>query len=215
MKRSRTVLGLLLIVFAVAGLIFWEVKGRETLLLDTVIVASEKIPAGTVISRDLLKGAGVLEESRIQGSLKWDMLHVAIGQVALRDIVENSQLSEEYLADNDFYLRSNESIFVLHPEWIAMRSSAIRRGDWIDIYENSGYYKIGTYRVAFVKDANEIEVTDGEGHKESDSLNRTVSSSLISHVEIIANTKEYERIARSAQNGEAGLLLVQRQVMKK
>ncbi|MFA5636651.1 MAG: hypothetical protein WC977_12215, partial [Anaerovoracaceae bacterium] len=86
MKRSRTILGLLLIVLAVSALIFWEVKGRETLLLDTVIVASEGIPAGTVISRDLLKAGGVLEESRIQGSLNWDMLQVALGQVALRDI---------------------------------------------------------------------------------------------------------------------------------
>ena len=215
MKRGRTILGLLLIVVAVSGLIFWEVKGRETLLLDTVIVASEEISAGTVISRDLLKAGGVLEESRIQGSLNWDMLHVALGQVALRDIVKNSQLSEEYLTDNDFYLRSSESIFVLHPEWIAMRSSSIRRGDWIDIYENGGYDKIGTYRVAFVKDVNEIEVTDGEGPKESNSLDRTVSSSLINHVEIIANTKEYEKIARSAKKGEAGLLLVQRQEVKK
>ncbi|NLT47295.1 MAG: hypothetical protein GXX92_02670, partial [Clostridiales bacterium] len=125
MKRSRTVLGLLLIIFAVTGLIFWEVRGRETMLLDTVIVAKERIPAGTLITRDLLSAAGILEENRIQGGLSWDKLHLAIGQVALQDIVENSQISEEFLAESDFYIRSNESIFVLHPEWIAMRSSSI------------------------------------------------------------------------------------------
>ena len=69
MKRSRTVLGLLLIIFAVTGLIFWEVRGRETMLLDTVIVAKERIPAGTLITRDLLSAAGILEENRIQGGL--------------------------------------------------------------------------------------------------------------------------------------------------
>ena len=214
MKRSRTVLGLLLIIFAVAGLIFWEVRGRETMLLDTVIVAKERIPAGTLITRDLLSAAGILEENRIQGGLSWDKLHLAIGQVAVQDIVENSQISEEFLAESDFYIRSNESIFVLHPEWIAMRSSSIRRGDWIDIYESGSFDKIGSYRVAFVKDANELEVTDGEGAGGSNALDRTVSTSLISHIEIIADMKEYEKIARLAGNNETGLLLVQRQVIK-
>lgn len=214
MKRSRTVLGLLLIIFAVTGLIFWEVRGRETMLLDTVIVAKERIPAGTLITRDLLSAAGILEENRIQGGLSWDKLHLAIGQVALQDIVENSQISEEFLAESDFYIRSNESIFVLHPEWIAMRSSSIRRGDWIDIYESGSFDKIGSYRVAFVKDANELEVTDGEGAEGSNALDRTVSTSLISHIEIIADMKEYEKIARLAGNNETGLLLVQRQVIK-
>lgn len=214
MKRSRTVLGLLLIIFAVTGLIFWEVRGRETMLLDTVIVAKERIPAGTLITRDLLSAAGILEENRIQGGLSWDKLHLAIGQVALQDIVENSQISEEFLAESDFYIRSNESIFVLHPEWIAMRSSSIRRGDWIDIYESGSFDKIGSYRVAFVKDANELEVTDGEGSEEFNALDRTVSTSLISHIEIIADMKEYEKIARLAGNNETGLLLVQRQVIK-
>lgn len=214
MKRSRTVLGLLLIIFAVTGLIFWEVRGRETMLLDTVIVAKERIPAGTLITRDLLSAAGILEENRIQGGLSWDKLHLAIGQVALQDIVENSQISEEFLAESDFYIRSNESIFVLHPEWIAMRSSSIRRGDWIDIYESGSFDKIGSYRVAFVKDANELEVTDGEGAEGSNALDRTVSTSLISHIEIIADMKEYEKIARLTGNNETGLLLVQRQVIK-
>jgi len=208
------VLGLLLIIFAVAGLIFWEVRGRETMLLDTVIVAKERIPAGTLITRDLLSAAGILEENRIQGGLSWDKLHLAIGQVAVQDIVENSQISEEFLAESDFYIRSNESIFVLHPEWIAMRSSSIRRGDWIDIYESGSFDKIGSYRVAFVKDANELEVTDGEGSEEFNALDRTVSTSLISHIEIIADMEEYEKIARLAGNNETGLLLVQRQVIK-
>ncbi|NLT47162.1 MAG: hypothetical protein GXX92_01995, partial [Clostridiales bacterium] len=131
-----------------------------------------------------------------------------------QDIVENSQISEEFLAESDFYIRSNESIFVLHPEWIAMRSSSIRRGDWIDIYESGSFDKIGSYRVAFVKDANELEVTDGEGAEGSNALDRTVSTSLISHIEIIADMKEYEKIARLAGNNETGLLLVQRQVIK-
>jgi hypothetical protein len=213
LKRGRTVIGLLLIIIAVAGLVFWEVRGREAILLDTVIVASETIPAGTVITRDRLSPSGVLEQNRIKGSLDWESLHKIIGQVALQDIIKKAQVSEEYLADNDFYLRSYQSIFVIHPEWIAMRSSSIRRGDWIDIYEGSGHEKIGTYRVAFVKDVNETEVTDGEGRSESNSLDRIVSTSPISHIEIIADISEYRKITDAAQGGEAGLLLIQKQAV--
>lgn len=213
MKKSRTVIGLLLIAFAVAGLIFWEVRGREAILLDTVIVASETIPAGTVITRDLLSAAGVLTENRVQGAVDWEGLPQIIGQVALQDIIKNGQVSNEYLEADDFYLHDNESIFVIHPEWIVMRSSSIRRGDWISIYQDLTHEEIGTYRVAFVKDANEMEVTDGEGRKESSSLDRTLSTSPVSHVEIIADMEEYEKIISSVRNNDAGLLLVQKRAV--
>ncbi len=214
MKKSRTVIGLLLIVFAAAGLIFWEVKGRDAVLMDTVIVASEVIPAGTVITRDMLSPAGIPGENRIKGSLDWESLPQIIGMAARQDIIKNGQVSREYLAEDGFYLRGGQSVFVIRPEWVAMRSSSIRRGDWIDIYENGQHEKIGTYRVAFVKDANEIEVTDGEGRKESDALSRTISTSIISHVEIIADMKEYVNILDSVRDGSTGLLLVQKQAVR-
>ncbi len=213
MKRSRTVIGLLLIVFSVAGLIFWEVRGRETVLLDTVIVAKEKIPAGMEITRDRVSSAGVLAENRIQGSLDWKRLPEVVGCVALQDIVANSQISTEHLADGDFYIRSGQSIFVIHPDWITMRSSSLRRGDWVDIYASMDSKKIGSYRVAFVKDANELEVTDGEGRTETNPLNRTISTAPISHLEIIADMKEYGKILDSLHNGGGGLLLIQKQAV--
>lgn len=215
MKRVRTAIGLLLIVVAIAALIFWEIRGREAVLMDTVIVASETIPAGTVITRDLLSPSGVLEQNRIAGSLDWESLPKVIGQVAMQDIIKNAQVSEMYLDDDDFYLRSHESIFVIHPEWIAMRSSSIRRGDWVDIYEGAALEKIGTYRVAFVKDANETEVTDGERRSKSNSLDRTVSSSPVSHIEIITDISEYKKIAETVRDSQAGLLLVQKQAVKR
>lgn len=210
MKKTRTLIGLLLIVFALAGLVVWEIKGREAVMLDTVIVASEMIPAGTLITGDMLMPAGVLKESRIYKSLDWDRVQGVLGQVANRDIVKKGQLSEEYLAEDDFFLRGNESIFVLHKDWIVMRSSAIRRGDWIDIYNGGVFEKIGTYRVAFVKDDNEIEVRDGEGLRVSSPIERTVSTSPVSHVEIIADIKGYEKIIDCVAGNSAGLLLVQK-----
>ncbi|GAB1475697.1 hypothetical protein MASR2M70_05290 [Bacillota bacterium] len=179
-------------------------------MLDTVIVASEMIPEGTLITRDMLMPAGVLKESRIYGSMDWDRVEGVIGYVADRDIVQNGQLSGEYLADEDFLLGENESVFVLHKDWILMRSSSIRRGDRIDIYKSGNMEKIGDFRVAFVKDENEVEVTDGEGVNETKLLNRTVSTGSVSHVEIIAGVYDYEKILNCVSEDGAGLLLVQK-----
>lgn len=212
MKKGRTVMGLLLIAFAIAGMIFWEMKGREAILLDAVIVASETIPRGTIITRDMVSQSGVLPENRIYKVVEWAALPKIIGRAALQDILKNSQISIEYLADDDdFYLHGDKSIFVIKPDWIAMRSSSLRRGDWVDIYAGEELNRIGTYRVAFVKDANETEVTDGEGQKRSGLLDRTASNSLISHIEIIADIREYKKITDHVKGEGAGLLLVQSQ----
>jgi len=211
LKKGRTVMGLLLIAFAIAGMIFWETKGREAILLDAVIVASETIPRGTVITRDMVSQSGVLPENRIYKGVEWAALPKIIGRAALQDIIENSQISIEYLADDDFYIHGDKSIFVIKPDWIAMRSSSLRRGDWVDIYAGEELNRIGTYRVAFVKDANETEVTDGEGQKGSDLLDRTASNSIISHIEIIADIREYKKITDHVKGEGEGLLLVQSQ----
>lgn len=212
MKRLRTILGLALIIVAVASFVFWEVKGRESLMLDTVIVASEKIQAGTVITRDLLSKTGVAPENRVHKSVDFNELHSILGLVTSQNIVKNGQISLEYLIENDFYLRKNQSVYVLESDWIMMRSSSIRRGDWIDIYDGLSKSKIGTYRVAFVKDSNEIEVTDGDGFKEPNVLNRVKSSSVVDHVEIIADISEYKGILNVVTDGETKLILVQKGV---
>lgn len=211
MKKSRTIMGLLLIIFAVFGLIFWEVKGRAVMLLDTVVVASETIPAGTAISREHLAPAGVFPENKVHKAYLWDSLPKLMGQVAAQDIVKNAQISEEHLTDNKFYIKNGESIFVIPNHWILMRSSSIRRGDEIDIYIKESLEKVGSYRVAFAKDNNEVEVTGAEGAIFSNPLDRTVSTSPISHVEIITTIDEYGKISGLIDSEEANLIIVQKE----
>lgn len=66
-----------------------------------------------------------------------------------------------------------------------------------------------------MKDANETEVTDGERRSKSNSLDRTVSSSPVSHIEIITDISEYKKIAETVRDSQAGLLLVQKQAVKR
>jgi hypothetical protein len=99
-----------------------------------------------------------------------------------------------------------------------MRSSALRRGDTVEIAsafgERAGF---GRYRLAFVKDADELEVRDmspsGELSIEApDRRERTDANAMIDHVEIIATKAAYEAIRAFAENaGAPSLLLIQRE----
>ncbi len=209
MKRNRRIIGFALIVLAIIGMVFWEVKGREKLMLENVIIASQTIPAGTLIESSHLDQAGVLSVNKINKALSWDKLTNVLGKVALQDIVENGQISELYLGENDFYLKYPQSIYVLHPDWIKMCSSSIRRGDWVDIYEGRDFNKLGTYRVAFAKDSNSIEIIDGENESISRPLDRFQGKSLVDYIEIITDISEYKRIREFATNSDIGLLLIQ------
>lgn len=70
----------------------------------------------------------------------------------------------------------------------------------VDVYGNNGVGFLGTFRVAFVKDQAEREVKDvaertAQHEVKGDILNRTDSTSVIDHFEIITTFSEYEKIA--------------------
>ena len=121
----------------------------------------------------------------------------------------------EYFKDNGFRLKKEETIFVIDPDWIAMRSSSLRRGDIVDIYGSNGAGLLGTFQIAFVKDEAEREVKDAgeavQNHTASDILDRTDSTSVIDHIEIITTFSEYEKIAACVDGTtSSALIIVQR-----
>lgn len=209
--RIRMVIGVFMILGAIGGLIYWELSGREAVMMDQLLVANETILPGTYITAELFTVAGIMEENRIEGALGTETMPDLIGLTAKQEIIKNSQIVSDYFVEDEFYLNQEESIFVIQPEWIAMRSSSLRRGDWIDIYGEHDQVLLGTYRVAFVKDENEVEVTNQENMGESSALERTKSSSVISHIEIIGTLSDFaEILQKMGESADQGLLLIQR-----
>jgi len=218
LKKLKTIQGIALILLSIAGLFFWELKGRETVMTDQVLVAGEGIPKGTLVDPSKFVVKGVPKANLLEGALTPADAALVQGKVASQFIAKNDQIILEYFEDNEFYLKRNESIFVIDPDWIAMRSSALRRGDLIDIYGSNERGLIGTYRVAYVKDASEREVKnageDKSGTAGADILGRPDSTSVIDHVEIISTFREYENLVNCV-NGRGGatpaaLIIVQR-----
>lgn len=183
--------------------------------MDPVLVAKEQIQQGTIITENLFRVLGVMEENRIEGALEPLDLSSIVGKVATQTIMKNSQIVTAYFVEQTFFLDRGESIFVIKPEWIVMRSSSLRRGDIIDIYGADGQSLFGSFRIAFVKDANELEVVNQEGQQVDGVLDRVNSTALIDHIEIIASLSEYQSIIEYAGSPESkGLLLIHKGVSR-
>ncbi len=218
MKKLKPILGIALILLSIAGLLFWELAGRETVMTEQVLVAGEEIQKGVLISAGMLAVKGIPKSNLLEGALTSEDKALVQGKVASQFIAKNDQIIMEYFRNDEFYLKNDESIFVIDPGWIAMRSSALRRGDVIDIYGSNNRGLIGTYRVAYVKDASEREVKnageDTSGNRGNDILERPDSTSVIDHVEIIATFRDYENLVNCVTGAggttPAALIIVQR-----
>lgn len=207
-KRSiRPIIGVLLIGLSIGGIIYWEIEGREALLMDSVVVASVDILPGMEITDALLTSANVLKESRVKGSIDSDHMGSLIGKTANQLTLKNAQLSISYFEEKDMKVQSKESLFVIKADWIDMVSSSARRGDLVEIY---GGELLGVYRVAFVKDKEDREITSiGSFVKNADNfVERTDSTAVIDHIEIICTLEEYEKIEAYATGETAPTLVV-------
>jgi hypothetical protein len=226
LKKMRSIIGVLLILLSIAGLFFWEWKGRDAILTEQVLVAKEEISKGTVLNGSMFEVKGIPKANLLPDALAHADLGLIQDKVASQLIAKNDQVIPDYFSDNEFGLKRNESVFVIRPEWIAMRSSALRRGDIVYFYGTNGLGLLGTFRIAYVKDEAEREVKnagDGPGSdmgasSEGDSsggiLDRTDSTSVIDHIEIITTYQEYERLAGSVCGADgatpAALIIVQK-----
>lgn len=203
----RLVVGVLLVILGIGGFIFWEIEGRETLLMDSVVIANVDIVPGVKIEKELLSFGKVLKENRIAGCLEYDQLNQAVGKTANQLILKNSPISTDYFKGKELILREDESVFVLKAEWIHMMSSSLRRGDLVEIY---GPELIGAYRVAFVKDQERREVYDTGimVKNRSNFIERTDSTAMINHIEIICTLADFKKIESSTVGMETPVITI-------
>ncbi len=178
--------------------------------MEEVIVAAQDIEEGDSIARNMFKTTRVTKDNLIPGALREDDIGNIVGKVADRAIIKKSQVSQVFFDDSDSVIEKGKSIFVIKSEWLYSRSSSLRSGDMIKIYNAGGDRLFGTYKVAFVKDDNEQEVVEADGFAPSKNiLDRKMSSRPANHVEIIATLDEYCAIMNYVIAEGSGLMLVQ------
>ena len=215
MKNTKQIIGIILIISAIAALVYWETGGRNRIVTTKVLVAIENIMEGEVITKQMLAARNAMPETVISGALGPDAIHKVEGREASQDIAKNQQISELSIREPTEMAPDKRSPFVIKAEWIDSRSSSLRKGDMINIYSRDGAYHLGEYEVLFVKDIGEKEVTDmqfedGRYGRISDIRSRTHSSGIISHLEILTELHEYQKLLQFVDTKEQ-LLIVQKE----
>lgn len=212
LNKKRITIGIILIFISVAAMVFWETKGRNEILLDEVVVFAKGVAKDSKLEKQHLSKGRVLKESRVEGSVDWLDLDDVVGKYLTTDMGKKAQLSYEFLRENPISIGKDQSIFLIPGSWIEMKSSALRRGDLVEIFETRELTGLGTFKVAFVKDSSGAEVVDEFISEKSGALERWKGSAPVDHVEIIGNLQDYERISEKVVSEGALLLLVQREV---
>lgn len=209
-KTMRPLLGITLIVLAILAMVWWERSDREQLVMESIMVAKENIKQGTVVrEKDFLEIKNI-PQSTIPGAITPQTFYKINGHVANQNILKLAQVVPSMFTRRDKVLLEDRSIFAVKDSWIDSRSSSLRKGDEIDIYDNKGQFFLGTFDVAYVKDADEQEVVGTEENFSQEILERDFSSSVIAHVEIITSLDTYRQMWELAEGQGMKFLLVQK-----
>lgn len=210
-EMKRALAGALVIIAGLSLLFYWEGYGREHVQYEQAICASAEIQKGQTITDELLTVKSLPKDSLISGATKDET--ELVGTVAAQYIPAGAQVSRKMTYTNDFYIDTDrgESIYKLPSEWIDSRSAAVRRGDTVEIYMADGKRNLGEYTVAYVRDAQEREVSSAAGQEYEDMLNRTDATGVIDHIEIIATQEEYAALYQVASSTGQRLLIVQKE----
>lgn len=208
MKQWKALAGVALMAASVAGMVLWEGWGRDALFLTEVVVAGRAVSAGELLTEEDLAILGVPQNCIVEGAVYAKELESLKGTYAVNSLALNQQICRKDVVEEESLVRERETTFVIPQEWIAMRSSSLRRGDTVTLYRLADYSSVGTYVVAFVKDDDDQEIYSLEGVDDGKLLDRTDSNLPIHHIEIIAELDQYQQIRQAAQE-DGGLLVVQ------
>ncbi|PYG84240.1 hypothetical protein LY28_03745 [Ruminiclostridium sufflavum DSM 19573] len=216
-QKLKGILGILIMLAALAATYLWVTKGQPALETETLLVAQTDIPKGTVIEDAgiYFKPEKIGMASAVQGALKPEQASYITGRTTEGFIPANGQVTQKSFSENSLILKENQFIFRLPPEWVYTIPSSIRRGDKISIYEidsriesrlsageeaetvlKGGYEAILETTVEYVKDGTNREVTDTNGSKRLD------GTSQVSAIEIICTRKETQVLESSILAGK-------------
>ncbi len=211
LSKFFSVLGIILILAALASVYYWETSGRQHFLYSEVVVLSHSVEEGITITSDMLDSLDTDRASIIEGAIT-DKDEI-IGKKASHYIPRYSQLSLAYFADEEKVLSQNEYIFTVPEQWIITIPYSLRRGDIIyfypvkmpdetgdkkdltqterhnDKYDNSDYESksedfILESKVAYLKDSGNREIITISAEERYD------GSSKIATLEIIATLED-------------------------
>jgi hypothetical protein len=183
--------------------------------MQDVMVTKAEVKAGEPLDASMLKTVSVPRNALVAGVLLPNEAKAVNGRISAGYIPSGAQMSKSLAVPKEETNRADTSFFVINRDWIYMRSNSLRAGDAVEIISADGTVNFGIFKAAFIKDAEETEVTNlqnsGISFTEADKDDRSQSSAAVDHIEIETELITYMAIKVYAETaGAASLLIVRR-----
>ena len=211
-RYGKSMAGILLMLFALLGFLYWEQEGRQQYQEETVIMSAHPIMEGQVINSQDIKAVSLNRSLMIEGALSPEEADLLINKSAVQYIPGNMVLVSQYFTEKRLFLPKGLSLFTIPAHWIHSRSSTLRQKDWVDFYDRTGEIYFGSYQVAFVKTGEEEEVQSMEPSGIPTAImERNQSTGQIHHIEILCSIEDYGMLYGHVSEEGGQFLIVQRE----
>ncbi|NLD20534.1 MAG: hypothetical protein GX663_09905 [Clostridiales bacterium] len=194
----KRIIGIAFIVFSMAGLVFWEVYGREAFVYTEILTVNRDIEENTIITNKMLARLSV--NTANENAYAISDYKKVVGKEATRFIPKGTQIFDSDFEDEKLCVDAKKGEYVLSipNEWLESYPQSLRRGDRVYFYAMGK--PVTSAIVVFVKDSSNTEVKNSQE-------DRLDGSSTVSLVEIIATDKQAQTLSSYAEANEKFVLL--------
>ncbi len=214
---KRPLIGAVLIVISLAGMLYWELAGRDALMYTQVLTVNTDLEQGTVVTADVLGLKKTVSPS--PRALRLESAQKLIGMETVSFIPAGVELFSEYFEEERLTVHEErgEYIFSIPTNWLVSYPQTLRRGDSVTflLLRDERYEEPEASRPAGPKTGEEI-LTATVLYVKSSSNDEVVSdqerlkgAATVSVIEIIAGKEEAQTLTRLAAQGDRFVLLYQ------
>ena len=195
---KRRIAGIVLVMFSVGALGFWELWGRENITYDRVLVLKEALPKNTLITADMLRVKKV--DRAGEGALMEGEKGEIVGLDTTQFVPAGTELYREYFQESIFAVGEEQGRYILSipAQWLKAFPQTLRRGDRAFFY--CGGEPVTDAVVAYVRDGTNQEVYYGDDE-------RLTSSSSVSLIEVVVDREQAALLGKLAEKGNKFVLL--------
>lgn len=129
---AKTLIGVLLILVAVAGIYYWETIGQRELNYTNTLVMAQDVKAGTEVTADMLGYASISRDSIIGAAITNP--DDVLGKVTTGYVPKGAQLVSGYFTEKSSYVADDQYIFSIPSDWVYWYPSTLRKGDTVYLY---------------------------------------------------------------------------------
>lgn len=142
--KTRTALGVILIIASIIGMYLWETRLRENTLYTKVLVAASDIEVGDVAGKDSFKEISVSFESLINGYLTIKDAESLYGKVCIFPLKTNMQVSSDFFEGSEKEWDGAYDLMISR-EWLFPEDAGLGRGSRVLVYLMPEEKYLGSY----------------------------------------------------------------------